>query len=211
MPAYYRPDHYQLNQCLLCPQPTISVVFPPQLSDLLPIPGFDKWRGSEDCSNEHPLQALDETESFSGTSTPDLTLSPPARLRRRPVTEQKQSGFKSTLTASLRALKAAAQTVSNIATSPPLIQPDDYLTRSVFEFRHLVDRRPTTTALRRGPVSGTTTLSQSKHLRPARFPSPTPLLGGREAFTLPNSQSRVPPKAQDQKKVSNPTLHLPRQ
>ena len=99
---------------------------------------------SQDCSNEHPLLAREEEEHFSGTSTPDLAISPSARLKRRPLPEKKQGAFKSSLTASLRALKAAAQTVSNIATTPPLIQPDDYLARSVFEFRPSLtdDRRP---------------------------------------------------------------------
>ncbi|OCT45100.1 hypothetical protein CLCR_05747 [Cladophialophora carrionii] len=100
---------------------------------------------SEDCSNEHPLLPTDEEEHFSGTSTPDLTISPPSQLRRRPMPLKKtQSSFKSSLTASLRALKSAAQTVSNIATTPPLVQPDDFLATSVFEFRPSLtdDRRP---------------------------------------------------------------------
>lgn len=100
---------------------------------------------SEDCSNEHPLMPMHEEDHNSGTSTPELAISPPSQLKRRlgPI-EKRQSSFKSSLTASLRALKSAAQTVSNIAASPPLIQPDDYLTRSVFEFRPSLtdDRRP---------------------------------------------------------------------
>ncbi|OAP62914.1 hypothetical protein AYL99_02141 [Fonsecaea erecta] len=100
---------------------------------------------SEDCSNEHPLLPKDEDEDFSGTSTPELVMSPPTRMRRRPiVSDRKQSSFKSSLTASLKALKSAALTVTDLASHPPLMQPDEFLTRSVFEFRPSLtdDRRP---------------------------------------------------------------------
>ncbi|KIY03940.1 uncharacterized protein Z520_00632 [Fonsecaea multimorphosa CBS 102226] len=100
---------------------------------------------SEDCSNQHPLLPKDEEEDFSGTSTPELIISPPARMRRRPIfPDKKQSSFKSSLTASLKALKSAAQTVSDMASNPPLMQSDEFLSRSVFEFRPSLtdDRRP---------------------------------------------------------------------
>ncbi|KIW33569.1 uncharacterized protein PV07_00408 [Cladophialophora immunda] len=100
---------------------------------------------SEDCSNEHPLLPKDEDENFSGASTPELIISPPARMRRRPIIpDKRQSSFKSSLTASLKALKSAAQTVSDLASYPPPMQPDELLTRSVFEFRPSLtdDRRP---------------------------------------------------------------------
>jgi hypothetical protein len=121
---------------------------------------------SQDCSSEHPLLELDEDEQ-SGTSTPELTLSPAAKLRRRPMPDKKQSAFKSTLTASLRALKSAAQTVSNIATTPPLIQPDDFLARSVFEFRPSLtdDRRPP-------PSSAPPSAALRRYLNPRTVVSP---------------------------------------
>ncbi|OAL37141.1 hypothetical protein AYO20_03619 [Fonsecaea nubica] len=100
---------------------------------------------SEDCSNEHPLLAKDEDEDFSGASTPELFISPPTKMRRRQIVPNKrQSSFKSSLTASLKALKSAAQSVSDLTSQPPLVRPDEFLTRSIFEFRPSLtdDRRP---------------------------------------------------------------------
>lgn len=53
-----------------------------------------------------------------------------------------RSSFKSNLTASLRAIKSAAQSVSTFAT--PSVQPDDFLTRSLFTITPELtdDRRP---------------------------------------------------------------------
>ncbi|KAJ9604464.1 hypothetical protein H2200_011300 [Cladophialophora chaetospira] len=122
---------------------------------------------SEDCSNEHPLLPMDEEDSFTGSSTPELTISPPSRMSRRPMPEQKHSSFRSSLTASLKALKFAAQTVSTIATTPPLVQPEDFLARSVFEFRPSLtdDRRPP-------PSSEPPSVALRRYLNPNTFVPP---------------------------------------
>ncbi|KAK5265958.1 hypothetical protein LTR99_004855 [Exophiala xenobiotica] len=99
---------------------------------------------SEDCSGQHPLLQVEEDEDFSGTTTPDLAMSPPPKHLRRLMPEKRPSSFKSSLTASLKALKSAAQTVSNIASTPPLVQPDDFLSKTIFDFQPALtdDRRP---------------------------------------------------------------------
>lgn len=100
---------------------------------------------SEDCSNQHPLLSQEDDYQFSGASTPELVVSSPPKPRRRDVLEQKaHRSFKSSLTASLKALKSAAQTVSNIATTPPLVPPDEFLGASIFDFKPELtdDRRP---------------------------------------------------------------------
>ncbi|KAK4941087.1 hypothetical protein LTR10_018887 [Elasticomyces elasticus] len=101
---------------------------------------------SEDVSNEHPLLSLEQEEEYSGDITPELSLSPTptSKHKRRLMPEKRPSSFKSSLTASLKALKSAAQTMSNIASTPPLLQPDDFLSKSIFDFQPSLtdDRRP---------------------------------------------------------------------
>jgi hypothetical protein len=100
---------------------------------------------SEDASTQHPLLHIDEEDTLSFTSSNENTTDTPLRSKSDPAASQRSSNmFKSSLTASLRALKSAAQTVSNIATTPPLLQPEDFLSRSVFDFRPGLtdDRRP---------------------------------------------------------------------
>ncbi|EXJ84171.1 hypothetical protein A1O3_04838 [Capronia epimyces CBS 606.96] len=101
---------------------------------------------SEDCSSHHPLLSLDDDDdSYSGATTPELAISPPTRPKQRSVAAGKRpTSFKSSLTASLKALKSAAQTVSSLATNPPLAQPDEFLSRSIFDFQPALtdDRRP---------------------------------------------------------------------
>ncbi|KIW20984.1 hypothetical protein PV08_01563 [Exophiala spinifera] len=99
---------------------------------------------SEDASNEHPLLSVEDDDDYSGTTTPDLSMSPTPKHLRRAMPVRRSKTFKSSLTASLKALKSAAQTVSNIATTPPLVQPDEFLSKSVFDFQPWLtdDRRP---------------------------------------------------------------------
>ncbi|EXJ78761.1 hypothetical protein A1O1_09163 [Capronia coronata CBS 617.96] len=107
---------------------------------------FRQVASSEDCSSHHPLLPLEDEDddNYSGATTPDLAISPPSRPKRRSVPERRPTSFKSSLTASLKALKSAAQTVSTLATTPPLVQPDDFLSRSIFDFQPALtdDRRP---------------------------------------------------------------------
>lgn len=93
---------------------------------------------SEDCAFDHPLldtsdsewDTVDQESALAGTASPQTTSSGFG------------STFKSNLTASLRAIKSAAQTVSAFAT--PSVQPDDFLTRSLFTIKPELtdDRRP---------------------------------------------------------------------
>lgn len=100
----------------------------------------------EDCAFDHPLLETESTGLEPGLipeedlTLPD-TISPksPSPSRRFP---RLGATFKSNLTASLRAIKSAAQTVSMFAT--PSVQPDDFLTRSLFTITPELtdDRRP---------------------------------------------------------------------
>ncbi|RJE19937.1 hypothetical protein PHISCL_07718 [Aspergillus sclerotialis] len=98
---------------------------------------------SENCAFDHPLLEPELPEP----------LEPASQNRTLPDTNPRKSSlsvpfprlgftFKSNLTASLRAIKSAAQTVSAFATPP--VQQDDFLTRSLFAITPKLtdDRRP---------------------------------------------------------------------
>ena len=92
---------------------------------------------SESCEQEHPLMHFEKEDS----PPPELTIPP---RERKPVERApKPNAFKSSLTTSLKAIKSAAQSVSNYATTPS-IQPDDFLSHSVFDIQPSMtdDRRP---------------------------------------------------------------------
>jgi hypothetical protein len=136
MPSLASPDDFSSND-----MPSVSPATIRSPSDHR----LRQVASSEDCSNQHPLLSQDDDHQFSGASTPELLLSSPPKPRRRDISEQKPyRSFKSSLTASLKALKSAAQTVSNIATTPPLLQPDEFLGASIFDFKPELtdDRRP---------------------------------------------------------------------
>ncbi|KEF55750.1 uncharacterized protein A1O9_08501 [Exophiala aquamarina CBS 119918] len=136
MPSLASPDDFSTNDMPSVSPATIRSPADPRLRQVA---------SSEDCSNQHPLLSRDDDCQFSGASTPELLVSSPPKPRRRDVLEQKaHRSFKSSLTASLKALKSAAQTVSNIATTPPLVPPDEFLGASIFEFKPELtdDRRP---------------------------------------------------------------------
>ena len=97
---------------------------------------------SEDCSSDHPLGAPD-SHDHSQLSPPNSTPAP-LRARRRTPPKKSNLSLKSSLSASLRALKSAAEAISNnIATSSPSpsMQPDDF---AIFAIRPSLtdDRRP---------------------------------------------------------------------
>lgn len=103
-------------------------------------PSYRKIRhvaSSEDCALEHPLMSDEEgTES----TTPELLLTP-TRKDKQNSGQRRASTFKSTLTASLKAIKSAAQSVSNYAT--PFNEADMFST-TPFDIRPSLtdDRRP---------------------------------------------------------------------
>lgn len=96
---------------------------------------------SEDCASDHPLLETDPSEYSN------MLFVSPERSTSKPVGSSRtlprfRSTFKSNLTASLRAIKFAAQTVSNFAT--PSIRQEDILKRSLFTISPELtdDKRP---------------------------------------------------------------------
>lgn len=96
---------------------------------------------SEDCSDDHPLSLPKESDSVFGISATDPSYFPPTR-RNFPDRNDARSkpSLKSSLTASLKALKSAAQSISN----RPATDPTNTRARSFFEFHPELtdDRRP---------------------------------------------------------------------
>ncbi|KAL3495197.1 hypothetical protein BJX62DRAFT_196328 [Aspergillus germanicus] len=101
----------------------------------------------ENCAYDHPL--LDTEPSDSGdehTPTSQQPWSPPNNTPSRTFISTRSfprlGSLKSNLTASLRAIKSAAQSVSAFAS--PSVQPDDFLTRALFTITPEMtdDRRP---------------------------------------------------------------------
>lgn len=120
---------------------------------------------SEDCAQDHPLLQLDHLDPDEPPLPEISRVSSSPKLASRPtVLKSRASTFRSNLTASLRAIRSAAQTVSSIAANP-IIPPDDFLTRSVFSFA------PELTDDKRPPPS-------ADHPSPAlrRYLNPTPPL-----------------------------------
>ena len=101
---------------------------------------------SRDCCEDHPLnRKKNKTFGPLDSPSPKRTSSPADEgSESRPATPKSQSSFRSNLTASLRALRSAASTVSNLASSNPANRPDDFLTRSIFTFNPELtdDKRP---------------------------------------------------------------------
>lgn len=106
-----------------------------------------RYSPSEDCALDHPLLEPDDEEcgflELESNDEPNMHDTAPAK---RPASFRSfprlRSSFRSNLTASLRAIKSAAQSVSAFAT--PSVQPEDFLTRSFFTITPELtdDRRP---------------------------------------------------------------------
>ncbi|EAW13068.1 uncharacterized protein ACLA_015060 [Aspergillus clavatus NRRL 1] len=99
----------------------------------------------QDCALDHPLLERDLSESeWESTDLPQPLFSNTGSSKSQTSRAFPRLGstFKSNLTASLRAIKSAAQSVSTFAT--PSVQPDDFLTRSLFTITPEMtdDRRP---------------------------------------------------------------------
>jgi hypothetical protein len=111
---------------------------------------------------EHPLATtdidindLDFRVFQEGTAAQKTSETPSAAPRRK-------SAFKSNLTASLRALKSAAKTISDF--TAPIITPDDFLTRSIIA----IDPRVPYTDERRPPqLQDEPTPALRRYLNPA--------------------------------------------
>lgn len=105
--------------------------------------------------NDHPLKTP-VLQPSSPTPGPLSNLNLAAKPRA-------SSTIRSNLTASLRALKSAAQTVSSIKLTPPLNRPDDFLTRSIFDISPTLtdDKRPP-------PLSSPPSPALRRYLNPPR-------------------------------------------
>ncbi|KAJ5152347.1 hypothetical protein N7492_010642 [Penicillium capsulatum] len=127
----------------------------PSSSPFPPTPGSQKspserrqlrFSHTEDCAFDHPLlEAEDECEfvQLENLAEPSIQDAVPTkRSASFGSFPRLKSSFKSNLTASLRAIKSAAQSVSTFAT--PSVQPEDFLTRSIFTITPELtdDRRP---------------------------------------------------------------------
>ncbi|QGA13927.1 hypothetical protein EYB26_001579 [Talaromyces marneffei] len=114
----------------------------------------------QECATDHPLLDIDiesfDPSNYMQESTPAVASPENRSLRNFP---RLGFTFKSNLTASLRAIKSAAQTVSNFAT--PSVRPDDFLTRSLFSITPELtdDRRPL-------PLSGPPSPALRRYLNP---------------------------------------------
>lgn len=101
---------------------------------------------SEDCSDDHPLSLSNDEDDFF-MSSPEFAFSPTITLQKLPVHEERKSrsplSLKSSLTASLKALKSAAQSVSTRSMSSSS-QTGKAQARSFFDFEPALtdDRRP---------------------------------------------------------------------
>ena len=126
----------------------------PSISTVQSSPKIRRLPRSESCEEEHPLMHYEQDDA----PFPELSISPPER-RSTPRTST-PNAFKSSLTASLKAIKSAAQSVSNYTTSTT-IQPDEFLSHSVFDIQPSMtdDRRPP-------PSDGTPSPALRRYLNP---------------------------------------------
>jgi hypothetical protein len=103
-----------------------------------------RYSHCEECALDHPLlpTELDDCEVIEIKYENEHVTSDSTPTKRSASFGRLGSTFKSNLTASLRAIKSAAQSVSTFAT--PSVQPEDFLTRSLFTIAPETtdDRRP---------------------------------------------------------------------
>jgi hypothetical protein len=158
---------------------------------------------SEDCAGDHPLLHLDPLDLDEPLLPEIVPATPSPELAMRPSTfKSRTSTFRSNLTASLRAIKSAAQTMSSIAANP-IIPPDDFLTRSVFSFA------PELTDDKRPPPSDD---DPSPALRRYLNPPPTSSDSPSELHSWHDhpSSTRLPAtKRKDDKASNKPVLSIP--
>ncbi|KZF26568.1 hypothetical protein L228DRAFT_264947 [Xylona heveae TC161] len=97
---------------------------------------------SEDAASNHPLLStdFDPVPPYENAASDAELLTPMPTTP--PLASKSKSALKSNLTASLRALKSAARSLSVFAS--PIIQPDDFLTRSILSSAppYADERRP---------------------------------------------------------------------
>lgn len=103
-----------------------------------------RYSHCEECAFDHPLlhTGCDDFDDAVETSYNKQPMEADITPAKRSTSFGRLATFKSNLTASLRVIKSAAQTVSTFAT--PSMQPEDFLTRSLFAIAPETtdDRRP---------------------------------------------------------------------
>ncbi|RMZ80242.1 hypothetical protein DV738_g2759, partial [Chaetothyriales sp. CBS 135597] len=138
VPSMANPDDYSSADNISVTTSTVRSASDRRVKQLAP---------SEDCAQEHPLVGGDsdsDSDSLAGdVAMPTELIATPLQKRRASKNEKSRS-FKSSLTASLKAIKLAAQSVSNYASTSTAVLPDDFGGASVFEFHPWLtdDRRP---------------------------------------------------------------------
>ncbi|KAJ9222256.1 hypothetical protein DTO271D3_4280 [Paecilomyces variotii] len=125
--------------------PSVLPVTPPAISQKNPLERRLKQLSPvEECASDHPLLDVETIDPLDQVLVEADVLTPtsPSPAVSKRTFPRLSSTFKSNLTASLRAIKSAAQTVSNFAT--PSVQSEDFLTRSLFTIAPELtdDRRP---------------------------------------------------------------------
>ncbi|KAJ5783002.1 hypothetical protein N7457_004776 [Penicillium paradoxum] len=128
-----------------------------------------RYSHSEECAFDHPLleTELEECDFIEIKNDFEPVTPDTVSTKRSASFGRFGSTFKSNLTASLRAIKSAAQSVSTFAT--PSVQPEDFLTRSLFTITPEMtdDRRPL-------PMQETPSPALRRYLNPSPM-NPTPM------------------------------------
>lgn len=128
-----------------------------------------RYSHCEECAFDHPLleNNLDDCELLEIKDEYEPITPDTVPTKRSASFGRLGSTFKSNLTASLRAIKSAAQSVSTFTT--PSVQPEDFLTRSLFTINPEMtdDRRPL-------PMQETPSPALRRYLNPSPM-NPTPM------------------------------------
>lgn len=145
---------------------------------------------SEDCMLDHPLLFKKELEAELPTASEssDLYSGDTTKQSFRRVLS-----FKSNLTASIRVLKSAAKSFSSFPT--PLVQPDDFLTRSI-----LSKSIPYTDEKRPRPTKEMPTPALRRYLNPTSAGQESLCTGAIQMQTY-NRGARKPPPRQKQQRI----------
>ncbi|PWW79604.1 hypothetical protein C7212DRAFT_170599 [Tuber magnatum] len=160
--------------------------------------GDPRFRGlsspPEDSQDDHPLMwDSDDDVSNVPTLEPEIGFFSEDALKR--IT--RRLNFKSNLTASIRVLKSAARSFSSISVSAPLIQPDDYLTRSILSItpQFTDEKRP-------APTLDTPTPALRRYLNPT---NPVPDMPCTGAIQMQTYHSNRPDLTENKHSSSSPS------
>ncbi|KAL7273114.1 hypothetical protein RUND412_004046 [Rhizina undulata] len=132
----------------------------------------------EECPFDHPLMLDSDEEVPTPEPENDFSFFSEDAIKR--VT--RRLNFKSNLTASLRVLKSAARSFTSISVSAPLVQPDDYLTRSILSItpQYTDEKRP-------APSLSMPTPALRRYLNPTNSTHDSPCTGAIQMQTYRRS------------------------